>query len=265
MDIKKVWGAHSLSDDVPIYWNLGSLQLWSKSIADELWLTYQYGDLKQSDNYTRDDQLPETPAWNRWSLKQSLHKVQLQPAFPDLPIVVKPEYPFRVIQNVHTKMYVRIPVWVQVLFKKTVITELPSVVLSKTWFGNFVEGELCYWISTAARKQIEPDLFRPFLCICPIEISNSSEEELLVEKICLRVGRLSLYNYQGQLWGSETKIIYHGRDRVSNIEVSRKAPSEASKAERMASSRDESKVGFAAKTFASLKDLPGIGFLIGKE
>jgi hypothetical protein len=47
------------------------------------------------------------------------------PRFPNLPVVVKPEYPFRVTRGVRTPIYVRVPLWVGIYLGKTAIIEIP--------------------------------------------------------------------------------------------------------------------------------------------
>ena len=80
-----------------------------------------------------------------------------------------------------------------------------------------------------------------------------------VEKICLRVGSLSLFYDDTQLWSDETKIFYKGKSESSQIKVSGVPPSEAPSAKLIASPRKPEKHSVVAKTFASLIDLPGLG------
>ncbi|RMI15118.1 MAG: DUF432 domain-containing protein [Calditrichaeota bacterium] len=257
------WKAYPLPGDDPLFIRIGSLHLWIRSTTDELWLAYRHQESANGAEATSEPSafpVPEDLQWHRWTFSHKSFEFHLRPIFPDLPVVVKPEYPFRVTPEVRTKIYIRVPLWVQVRLKDTVITEIPSVVLSHTWFGSFTDGELCYWISSAARKKIDPDPTRPFLAICPVHIRNRSDEELLVEKICLRVKWLSLYLLEDQLWANEARVNYRGRESVSEIEVFRRPPPEAPGAKLITPPREESR-SFAAKTFASLKELPGLGML----
>lgn len=256
----ELWGTYPLPGEQPRCWDFRVMQMWCKSVAGELWIAYQRCD-GNTEALPEDAQPPQDIAWNRWALKSTDQQILLRPAFPNLPVVVKPEAPFRVTPQVRAKIYVRVPLWVQVVMNGAVLAEIPALVLSKTWFGDFVGGELCYWISSAARRQMEPDPRRPFLSICPVRIVNDSKDELLVEKICLRVGKLYLYLSKGQIWASETKVKYHGQEQGSEIEVAAKAPPEAPKAPLAAAPRETTPRGFTAKTFASLLDLPGFGFL----
>lgn len=260
---KNWWGSHPMPGEEAVCFICGPLQLWLRSTADELWISFLYngGEERSPAGSEQPVPPPEELNWRRWTLKQHYKEIQFLPVFPDLPVVVKPEYPFRVTRDVRTKIYVRVPLWVRILLGKTTIIEIPTVILSKTWFGDFTDGELCYWISSAARKNMEPDTSRPFLSICPIQIINRSEDELLVEKICLRVEQLTLFTFKNQLWANETKTSYRGQAEGSEIEFSPKPPPDAPSAKLVSTPRIVTTKSFTAKTFASLKDLPGFGFL----
>ena len=142
------------------------------------------------------------------------------------------------------------------------LLDLPTAVLSNTWFGSFTSGELCYWISSRARRQIDPEVFEPSLVICPVEITNLAKEGLHIEKLSLDMEGLSLFIHRGQLWSDETKISYKGLNEVSQIDLSGAAPMEVADAPRITAPRVPLKKGFAATSFRSLKDLPGLGLLI---
>lgn len=259
---KPLWGTQQMPGKEPVRFDFGSLQLWLKSTSDEFWITHRHVDIDR-DGIRRGqtEALPDDTTWQRWTLKKPLDSIKLLPGFPDIPIVVKPEYPFHVTIGVKTRIYVRAPLSVRVVLGSVEIIKLPAIVLSKTWFGNFVDGELCFWISSAARKQIEPDPARPYLAICPIEIINRSDDELLVDKICHRVRKLSLYSLNNQLWSNETRVKYRGASKISEISFSKTAPPEAPKAELISPSQDDAKKGFTAKTFDTLTDLTGLDFL----
>ena len=265
------WGNYKMPGTTPVEWRVGALELWIRTHADELWIYYQHDDARAAgikapspaqapQESAAPGNAPEISAdvnWRRWTLQKSYEKLRILPVFPDLPVVVKPEYPFRITPQVKTRIYVRVPLWARIQLGETIITEIPTVILSKTWFGSFTDGELCYWISSAARKAITADIARPYMAISPINIMNRSSDELLVEKICHRVKELPLFESNGQLWSSETTAKYRGVNEGSEIEVSTKAPSDAAKSQRFMPPREKSNKSFTAKTFSTLKELPG--------
>ena len=261
---KSIWGEHEIPLNKSKNWSIGDIHLWCKRTKDEIQIAYSK---TSADNSTATEQieLPENVSWSRWALKKEYPSVKFTPLFPDRPVVVKPESPFKLNKGVQARVYIRVPIWIKITqtTRETIeLFEIPTVVLSNTWFGSFAEGELCYWISSGVRREIEPDPTRPYLAICPIQLMNQSESDLIVEKICLRVSNLSLFFDKKQLWADDTKVTYKGEQATSQIEFTGKPPAEAGIVELISSPRNPIKKSLVAQTFASLKDLPGIGILM---
>ena len=256
---QNTWKAYPLPDDTPQRFRFGDLLLWVKTAHDEIWLDYRYLPQGQAIDPSYSEPTDEDYSWQRWTIPGKQKELQLGPIFPDLPILVTPEFPFRMVPGVTTTIYVRVPVWVELLIGDSRVTAIPSVVLSKTWFGHFLEGELCYWISSGARKAINPDPERPYMAICPIQIRNTADIELQVEKICLRVEQLDLYSHENQLYGNETRMIYKGVSTTSEVQVSRGAPKAAPKAKQITPARLPQSRSMTARTFSTLKEIPGFG------
>lgn len=254
------WGQALTLNESPAGWAFGALHLWCKKISDELWLAFRYSEVEgEKTQAPQHDDL----TWSRWVLKSRDSKIRCVPVFPDRPLVVKPEYPFRIIKGSRARIYVQVPVWIRIEQagrKPVTITDIPTVILSKTWFGTPTEGEHCYWMPSSTRRQIEPQAMKPFATICPVHIINSSNDELLVEKLALRVERLSIFKLADQLWSDETRVTYRGSGAVSKIDMSGKAPVEAKQAVLLSEPRRPAGKGFAARTFMSLKDIPGLSF-----
>ena len=258
--INKNWGVFEIALDKLYSWKIGDLNVWCRKGTGEIQIAHQYSD-STVDNQELIEP-PEDISWSRWALKKDKIEIQLSPQLPDRPVVVKPESSFRIIIGAQAKIYIRVPLWLRINLStkpSEKLLEIPAVVLSNTWFGTFFEGELCYWISTGARRQIEPDANRPYLAICPIQLINNAEEELLVEKICLRVANLSLFSDGVQLWSDETNVFYKGGNGISQVKASGVPPKEARSAKLISSPRNPKKKSLAMKTFASIRELPGLG------
>jgi hypothetical protein len=255
-----IWQSYNIKKSDLLYWNIGNVKVWCQRIDGEVQIAYDY----TPDNGSSQDSVKTDKdiSWSRWSVKDDISAIQLAPLFPDRAVVIKPESSFKIIKNEHVRIYARVPIWIQIsAVNKEIIhlISIPSVILSNTWFGNFREGELCYWISSGLRQRIEIDTDRLYMAICPISIINKSQEELLIEKICLRADNLSLYISDNQLWSDETKMVYKGDGQISQVSVSGKPPEESSDADLLTAPRTPIRRSFIAKTFASLKDLPGLG------
>ena len=260
--MKSIWGEHEIPLNKTKNWSIGDVQLWCKRTKDEIQIAYFTINDK---NETERKEPAENISWSRWALKKEHPTIKFTPMFPDRPVVVKPESPFKLNKGVNARIYIRVPIWVKITQstrESITLFEFPTIVLSNTWFGTFAEGELCYWISSGVRREIEPDPTRPYLAICAIQLMNKSDNDLIVEKICLRVSNLSLFYDKKQLWADETKVTYKGEQATSQIEFTGKPPTEAKSVELISPPRNPVKKNLVAQTFASLKDLPGIGILI---
>lgn len=265
------WGGHPFPESDISAWTLGPLVLWGRSLEDELWLSHLHRDDYLVKTFTPGGSspqsaasIPEAPAitakeWSRWVFKDHPGEIKFTPVFPDLPVVVKPEYPFRVIPNAMASIYVRVPIWLKISALDQRITEIPSAVLSQTWFGDTMEGELCYWLSSSARRQVIPDPERRYQAICPIKIINTSADELSVEKICLRVPSLTVFEQEGQLWSDVTTVRFRGAEAGSEIEPSGEAPDQIKPAVKISDPRSPIHRSLAARTFASIREIKGLG------
>jgi len=255
-----VWKYYEVNESQPLDWRIGNLHIWCAKDGLELKIAHRYDSGGEGKNELETAML----SWQRWALRQKNPKVQLLPAMPDMPLMVKPENKLHIAEDASTRIYVKVPVWVRLVLESsqdTVLLELPSVPLSKTWFGSYVDGELCYWLSSGARREALPDPEHRNSAICPILLIDKSPEDLDVEKICLRTENMTIFDDGVQLWTDETRIIFKGMTEVSQIEVTGKAPDESPKAVMISSPREVQRKSISAKTFSSLKELPGLGFL----
>jgi hypothetical protein len=256
-----IWKTFELSDDTLRTWQAGDLTCWYRRRCREVLLSFSHSDVYQQSDPPPDPG-PEV-VWNRWSLSGDIDWIKVSPIFPDRAMIIKPEVTFRVLKQVKTRFFVRVPLWVRFEVQSgnesTALIDIPTVNLSRTWFGDFVEGEVCYWISSGVQSRIEPDPFRPFLAICPLLVTNRSDNDLSITKINLPVPHLSLFFHQGQLWADDTTIVFKGEGEISQIQMEGKAPAEAALATMITPPRTPTKKSFSTRAFASLKELSGLG------
>ncbi len=252
-----IWKTYDPEQEHPgLHINIESLHLWLKRKGDELWVAHNYDKEGIDFNCPIDEIETDMIKWSRWALKSPESDLKLTPVFPNLPIIVSSEFPLKIAPNSRIQIVTRIPLWVQVSQEKTkyILTELPSSILSRTWFGNPLEGEICYWLTTKARRNFAELEYKPNLINCPILIVNKTNEDLNFEKFCFRVDHLGIFNANDSLWADETKIEYFGEDMNSDITMTGKLPENVGKGERISKARIPINKSFATRTFKKLFD-----------
>lgn len=248
--IQKIWGDRTLEVGKMEFVSIGNLHLWLLFKDADLWIGYRY----INDEAAVDPDDPDPPEdldWLRWAMEGDLQKIQLLPVFPDKPLVVKSEYPLKISSGTKIQVFARIPIWIRISVARNdyQLIELPIIKLSRTWFGNPLEGELCYHATTKARRSLSKVNPKPYLVNCPIQISNKSEEELSFENFCYRVERLKIFEHNDQLWADETQVIYHGESLNSDIIMTGKLPEGIKEEQLLTKPRKEVHKSLATRTF----------------
>jgi hypothetical protein len=266
------WGDHALTADGDTERvTVGPLTLWFRRVKNELWVTHHRADNGRSTpsatGLQRPSPAPAAPSptaeWSRWAFREPPETVRLQPVLPDRILVVKPEVSFVLLRRARARIYARVPAWVSIRGvdrsgEVHQLTEIPSVVLSDTWWGDFVDGELAYWLTTKARRALAPELFEPHMIIATIQLNNVSSDDLPVEKLALRVEHLSIFETEGNLWAEEVKVDYRGEHEGSDIRMDDNPPDEVRDAREITPARTQGR-GFRARTFSRIKALSGFG------
>lgn len=252
------WGDHPIPERGRIVrFDVGPLALWLRRVENEVWLASRRPDEGPVPDGTEP---PEDAEWTRWAFADRPHQIRIRPALPDRMLVVKTEQPFTLLRNAQARIFMRVGVWVRIEAVDTeqdatvTLAEIPTELLSDTWWGDHQEGELAYWLTTKGRREISDDLFEPHLVMAVLQLTNRSADNLPVEKLALRVEHLSIYDKDGKLWAEETKVDYQGEDLGSDIRMDDLPPAEAQGAREITPARAQTR-GFRARTFARLRAL----------
>jgi len=245
----ETWGNISLTEGQLTYVTIGDLHIWIKYQNDEVWIAHAHNDELKEEPSSQNP--PSDLAWGRWADKSGSEEVQILPVYPDKPLIVHSEYPLKVSPGTKLQIFSRIPVWVRISLAKNnyQLIELPTVKLSRTWFGSPVEGELCYHATTKARRDLSNVDKKKYVVSCPISIHNKSDDELDFEHFCFRVERLCMYQSRGDFWADETQIVYHGADLNSDVIMTGKLPQGIEKNKLMSKPRKQIQKSLATRTF----------------
>jgi len=249
-----LWGIYSPDQADRLNLQLGPLMLYLKWIANDLWVAHRYVSWPVP---LETEHPKKALKWERWALPEEDTAVELFPLMPTQPVLLKPEDPYRVLPESSTRIYTRIPVYVGIrtAHHHYGLTQLPAVILSNTWFGSPVEGELCLSHFSSVRRFLTEDFFLPHLISCTLEIRNESSKALHFEKICLRTDQMSIFAKQAQLWSDVVHVTYRGEEAQAIIEMPGVAPDEIPEATLVAKARNPKGTNIAVRTFDLIRDI----------
>jgi hypothetical protein len=264
------WGPVPLPEDTPVSRRIG---------PREVWFLFRQGEIRVSDGIAapglHGDTPPPTDAsvWSRWALPEAAAtadtaRVILRPDVPERTLIVQPELPFSLLPRAEARVFVRIPLRIRVHMVldparggeagTVVLRTLPTLELSDTWWGGFLEGEICSWLPTSARRVVGPEHLEPHLAICPLRLVNQSNSDLRVEKLAFRVEHLSLYADRRGFWADESRVRYQGESEGSQIDMSGAPPPEAESPTLIHAPALPAR-GIRALTFNRLRNLASFG------
>jgi hypothetical protein len=227
-----VWKSQKIVSDQCMQGQIGPLRLWLKQADDELRIAVERIEDTKGILETRvfepiKGSEPEDLDWGRWVVSTNADTIKLIPLTPDRPLVVRPEVPLKIPTNHEALFFVSFPIWVRIVAGKSKqlnLYEVPSVVLSNIWFGDPMSGELCYSLRSRARRKINDSEPSPHRVICPVRIRNSSTKQLNVERFCVHVEHLKIYDGSEKLWTNEISITFKGESEVSQVQYAQSPP-----------------------------------------
>ncbi|MAS95143.1 MAG: hypothetical protein CMO55_18255 [Verrucomicrobiales bacterium] len=218
--------------------------------------------LKDGETGEEDD---DSAKWTRWAVSNNSDKIQILPSLPDLPVLVNPTTPFNILPGADVRLFVRLPISVTVGVRgdlEQTLLEVPTEKLSNTWFGETDNGELCYWLEADIHTEPLPEIDAAG-AMAVLAVHNDSSETLPVERICLRVGGLTLYQADDRLVTNATVIRYQGGVQPSNVTLKNNPPREYKAAKLVNLPREAGPQNVVGRTFRSLRkwtvDLLDIG------
>ncbi len=189
-------------------------------------------------------------------------ELNILPSLPDKPLVLKPDYPLRILPKNNMVNYIKVPVWVQfyagAVKTENLVMECPADELSTTWFGEPDNGELAYSLSHPAENIFrKPELGSDFV-ICPISISNESATTLDFQRFLVSVRYLSIFNDGDLLCSNETKVRYKGEQHASEVTFVQGKPNLSKDLQHLSSPRDTSTKSILRKSFSLIMNLSNI-------
>lgn len=216
-----IWERFKVEDEEYHFKQIGPLKLWIRNKNSE-WLIAIEKDLEDKDNVVSDILCEENSdiVWNRFVTNSKGKSAHLTPVALDRAVVVKPESELKILSGSEALFYVLMPLNVKVSVgtkKEVLLTEISTQTLSNTWFGEPHNGMLCYSLKTSARRSIDDLKPKPHQVICPVYIKNSSPNDLIFTRLCIRTEYLSIYKGVSWLWTNKVHFNFRGSNHASKI------------------------------------------------
>ncbi len=261
-----MWGDFILAEGKLYELQLGAFLCKIRRISDELhyMVDDEVLDFKVSPLHSiRWKKEYDEIGWKRCVVYENETKFRISPALPDKPVLVRTLTMVKIPGYKDTLFYIQIPVWIrcEVLTRSgsnVVLTDLSSEKLSKSWFGDPVNGEPCYALRTHAVRSLEELIAEPHLITCPLTIRNGIDPPLSFERINLHVEFMSVFEGEAQLWTNSAGVVFRGIDQVSQISFSNSPPPAAGNAVKRTDARQKMSHSLMRKSFLFLKKLTGI-------
>lgn len=253
----EIWNTCIIESDKYYNYQVGPLKIWLQKRKNE-WLIAWYRDIEDKESLlanafkTLEDSSLE---WHRWVLGKNTKTVILKPIMPDRAVVVKPESELRITPGADALFYVFIPIWIQIVVEDAILCELPTIILSNTWFGEPHDGELCYSLLTSARRSLDGITRRAHQAICPVYIKNTATEELEFKRLCIQVRHLGIFEGQQQMWTNKIHVQFRGDDKESSIKFEDTPQKIEKKLSMIGQPRKKATKSFVKKSFDTFKFL----------
>lgn len=198
--------------------------------------------------------------WTRY-IGDSENTIQLKPVVPDKPLILFPDVAAKLLPEKSARFAVEIPLWIRVrsIFGKndTVLCEIPVREFSWRWFGDPLEGELCYSLTVPFGEEPEPSEENELNAVCFLTIRNNSSLQLDLQKFLLHAEYLFLFEANDRLWTDEVTFHFRGAEQSSQIGFSKRAPKEAAQASIISQPRIHAARSIIKRSFDMLKYVTG--------
>ncbi len=262
-NLRGYWSPFQVEQDRIYGFTLGFLHLWIRHTNEDWYLAWWHDE---NPGTTLEPEIiglesADEKEWIRWPAGREELRVRLVPVMPDRPVVVKPETPIRVPAGSGAVFFVNIPLWIKVEVGRghpVRLLEVPTVVLSKTWFGDTESGEPCYTLKTRATRSLA--MTSPWLnrAACPVYVENLSSTELDFQRLCLHVEYLSLFATGERLVTNAVNVTFRGEEQLSQINFERGAPGFSEGASLLQGPRQQPERNLLRRTFQVLRSLTGV-------
>lgn len=228
MSFSDPWGTLEIQDGRWIRKDFGPLSLVVMNCRSEWWVAGLHDVTPHGLGFEGDAEAAEAiNSWERWDRDPKDFRLYFRPSFPDLSVVARPLGALSLSPKGKTSFFVGMPAWIEVFGEcqgeMVRLTSVPTEVMSKTWHGSPLSGNLGYALKTHAGRVFEPSMWPEHEIVCSISIVNEGSHNLPFERLYMETGHLAVFEKDGRLWGNAARI-RSGADgaNINNITYSQR-------------------------------------------
>lgn len=255
------WGPLTVQHGRAARFRVGPLILTIMRLENEwrLWRDTSGDANDRSLQVERDAEPPEpgpSAIVSRYGLADGSTTIEVTPVMPDRAVVTRPEHPFTVPAHDNVTVYVGCPLWLRVAQgapHPKPLEDFPAFRPSQCWWGpNTRQGQLCYATRTYGRLRLDETVVYPHRVTTAVEIRNRADQPLLVERVNLPVGRLSIYvSRDGRLW-TQKMTLERAAGQDATLNVGKETPPEAHAAKLVSGPRQAASQRMLFQAFGGL-------------
>ncbi len=253
------WSEFQFDTPVCQRYQIGPLKMWIHGDGHEWMVSYTHSpDDRHILELGIKDEKPEDLQWTQIIVRNPDRVIRFFPVMPDRAVVVRLRNPTKIEKDGECVLFVFIPVWVRIFVGRDStegILDLPSVMLSNTWFGDTVSGELCYSLKIPCELALTTTNLGLHRVICPVRIRNRSDGDLLLQRICVHVDHLSIYRGTKANWANEVNAEYQGEEQTCSISYHEKPPEFDEIEGMLMPAREQNSNGLMQRTIGNLKNI----------
>jgi hypothetical protein len=256
-NIKRIWEPIEMKEDVCYLWQFSRTLLTVMKNKNTWYLGTE--DLPEGEKrWLFAEACAEVPdrEWIKF-FSGDEHRLQLTPVMPDKPLVILLESPGKLLPKQNISLYFEIPLWIRISSitekKSELLYELPIENLSNIWFGDPLEGELCYSLTLPLIENPEMMTNSPCTAVCTVNIKNQSALQLDLQKFLLHSEYLFLFESEQAICTDEVLYQFRGAEQSSQISFSKRPPGYIKDAELLSNPREPHVRNIIKRSFSMLK------------
>lgn len=187
------------------------------------------------------------------------HDLIVVPALPVKSVVFRNNKNLKITAGEATNLFLRIPVNLQFYFhevkEENRMLDLPTKILSDTWFGDIDGGEPAFSIGSNYDKSFGEVKAKDWEAILSVEIINNTTGILDLQRLILHVEEFHVFLKTKQLLTNYASIEFKGQEQAGSVNLSIRKEIHGEKPVQLAKPRNSDTHNLLRRSFFFIKNI----------